>query len=67
MTDLGTTFATALAAKDAAAVRAVTAPDLDFRAMTPRRFWEAHSHEDLLDVLFANWPACTCARRPASP
>jgi hypothetical protein len=55
MTTLGERFAEALAAKDEAGVRAVTAPDLDFRAMTPRRFWEAHCHDDLVEVLFANW------------
>lgn len=55
MTTPGERFATALAAKDEAGVRAVTTPDLDFRAMTPNRFWEAHSHDDLLEVLFANW------------
>ena len=55
MTTLGERFARALAAKDAAEVRAVTTQDLDFRAMTPGRFWEAHSHDDLLEVLFANW------------
>lgn len=55
MTTLGERFARALAAKDAAEVRAVTTPDLDFRAMTPGRFWEAHSHDELVDVLFANW------------
>ncbi len=51
----GEEFAKALAAKDEAAVRAVTAPDLDFRAMTPGRFWEAHDHDELLDVLFGSW------------
>jgi hypothetical protein len=55
MTTLGERFAQALAAKDEAGVRAVTTPDLDFRAMTPSRFWEAHGHDDLLEVLFANW------------
>jgi len=55
MTDLGSTFAKALAAKDAEAVRAVTTPDLDFRAMTPGRFWEAASQDELLRILFENW------------
>lgn len=55
MTTPGERFANALAAKDEAGIRAVTTPDLDFRAMTPGRFWEAHSHGDLLEVLFANW------------
>ncbi len=51
----GEEFAKALAAKDEAAVRAVTTPDLDFRAMTPGRFWEAHDHDELVDVLFGSW------------
>lgn len=55
MTTLGERFAAALAAKDAVEVRALTTPDLDFRAMTPGRFWEAHSHDELVDVLFGNW------------
>jgi hypothetical protein len=55
MTTLGERFAKALATKDEAEVRAITTPDLDFRAMTPGRFWEAHSHDDLVDVLFASW------------
>jgi hypothetical protein len=55
LTDLGSSFATALAAKDPAAVRAVMAADLDFRAMTPRRFWEANDHQELLEVLFDHW------------
>ncbi|GAB1515501.1 hypothetical protein JCM33774_75440 [Actinophytocola sp. KF-1] len=51
----GEEFAKALAAKDEAGVRAITTPDLDFRAMTPRRFWEAHDHDELIDILFGNW------------
>lgn len=55
MTNPGEAFAQALAAKDETAVRAVTTPDLDFRAMTPGRFWEAHTHDELVDVLFGHW------------
>jgi len=55
MTTLGEEFAKALAAKDVAAVRAVMAPDLDFRAMTPGRFWVAHDHDELIDILFGTW------------
>lgn len=55
MTTPGERFAKALAAKDAAEVRAVTTPDLDFRAMTPGRFWAAHSHDELVGVLFGSW------------
>jgi hypothetical protein len=55
MTTPGERFAKALAAKDEAGVRAVMTADLDFRAMTPGRFWEAHSHDELIDVLFGDW------------
>lgn len=51
MTTLGVRFATALAAKDEAAVRAVIADDLDFKALTPRKFWEGGSPDELVDVL----------------
>jgi hypothetical protein len=51
----GEEFAKALAAKDEAGVRAITTPDLDFRAMTPGRFWEAHDHDELVDILFGYW------------
>jgi hypothetical protein len=55
MTTPGEAFAEALAAKDDAAVRAVTSAHLDFRAMTPGRFWEAHTHAELVEVLFGSW------------
>jgi hypothetical protein len=55
MSTPGEAFAKALAEKDEAAVRAVTTADLDFRAMTPGRFWEAHTHAELVDVLFGHW------------
>ncbi|WP_285504184.1 hypothetical protein [Actinokineospora sp. NBRC 105648] len=55
ITDPGKAFAEALAAKDPTAIRALTTPDLDFRAMTPGKFWQTSSHEDLLDVLFTSW------------
>jgi ketosteroid isomerase-like protein len=55
MTTPGEEFARALSTKDEAAVRALMAPDLDFRAMTPGRFWTATNHEELVDVLFGHW------------
>jgi hypothetical protein len=50
-TDLGTRFATALAAKDSAALTDLLAPDVDFLGLTPRRMWEAHSPAEVLEVL----------------
>lgn len=52
----GSRFATALAAKDAAALRAVLHPDVDFRALTPRRAWEATSAAAVVDeVVLGLW------------
>jgi hypothetical protein len=49
--DLGTAFARAVAAKDHDQVRALLHPDLDFRAMTPKRIWEADGPEDVITAL----------------
>jgi hypothetical protein len=53
--DLGKDLAEAIAAKDADAVTAVLAPEVDFRALTPRKFWEATTPAEVLDILFENW------------
>ena len=56
MTDaLGVRLAEAIAAKDTDAVTALLAPDLDFRALTPRKFWEASTPDEVLEILFDNW------------
>lgn len=54
-TTLGARFARALAVKDAGRLRELLHPEIDFRAMTPRRFWEAADPDAVLEVLFANW------------
>jgi hypothetical protein len=52
----GRRFAEALAAKDFAAATGLLDPAVDFRAMTPNRFWEAGDPEtvagEILDVWF---------------
>jgi hypothetical protein len=53
--DLGTRFARAIAAKDSDALAALLAPDVDFRALTPRKFWEGATPEEVLEVVFGNW------------
>ena len=40
MTTVGEQFARALAAKDFGRVAELLHPEIDFRGMTPRRFWE---------------------------
>jgi hypothetical protein len=48
---LGADFADALARKDGDRVLELLHPELDFRAMTPGRVWEAASPADVVDVL----------------
>ena len=52
---LGRRFVEALAIKDADALRAVLHPDVDFRGLTPNRFWEAHDRDAVLEILFGVW------------
>ena len=54
MTSLGARFAAAVAAKDTAAVRALVADDVDFKGLTPGRFWEGSTPDELVTVL-AQW------------
>lgn len=55
VTALGRRFVEALAIKDADAVRAVMHPEVDFRGLTPNRFWEAHDRDAVLEILFGVW------------
>ena len=48
---LGPAFAHALARGDFAQVREVLCLDIEFRAVTPRRFWEAQTAEETLEIL----------------
>jgi hypothetical protein len=54
-TDLGTRLAEAIAAKDTDAVVSLLSPGVDFKAVTPRKFWEAATPTEVLDVLFGHW------------
>jgi ketosteroid isomerase-like protein len=53
--DLGTRFAQAIATRDADAMTALLAPEVDFRALTPRKFWEGSTPGDVLAAVFGNW------------
>lgn len=49
-------FAAALAAKDAAALRSLFASEVDFRALTPGRVWEARTPDAVIDeVILGSW------------
>jgi hypothetical protein len=52
---LGADFARALAAKDSDRILELIHPEIDFRGLTPNRFWEATGGDELLAVLFQNW------------
>ena len=54
-TALGPRLADAVGAKDRDAVRALLAPDVDFRGLTPGRAWEGTGPDAVLDVLFGAW------------
>lgn len=55
MSSPGTRFATSLAAKDEPALRALLAPAVDFRGLTPGRPWETTDAAGLLEVLLGSW------------
>ncbi len=48
---LGARFAHAVASKDPSRVRELLHPEIDFRAMTPNRFWEPPTPDDVLEML----------------
>lgn len=55
MATLGSRFATAIAERDRAGLRQVLGEDLDFKALTPGRFWEADSCDDVDGIVFGHW------------
>ena len=55
MTTLGERFVRALAAKDFAGVAAVAHPEVDFRGMTPGRFWEATGRDQVIEQVLKQW------------
>ena len=55
MTDLGPRYVAALAAKDTDRLVALFASDVDFRALTPRRFWEADSPQRVVHEVLYEW------------
>ena len=54
-TTLGTDFARAFADKDADRIRELVHPEIDFRALTPNRNWEATDADSLVALLFDSW------------
>lgn len=53
---IGERFAHALADKDAAGMKALLAPEVDFRAMTPAKFWESNDVDAIVDeTILGTW------------
>ncbi len=52
---LGSEFARALAAKDFERLSELLHPQVDFRALTPRRDWEAADATTVLTSILAKW------------
>jgi hypothetical protein len=48
-------MAQAIAAHDAAALRALFSTPVTFRGVTPRRFWDAETAVDVADIALGNW------------
>ena len=56
MTDSpGRRLATAIAAHDAATLRSLFAPDVTFKGLTPKRFWEADDPDGAVDIILGTW------------
>ncbi len=53
---IGERFAHALANKDAVGLKALLAAEVDFRAMTPAKFWESHDVDAIVDeTILGTW------------
>ncbi len=52
---MGVEFARALAAKDSARLAELLHPEVEFRALTPRRNWEANDPEATIAILLGTW------------
>jgi hypothetical protein len=55
MSDAGARYVDALAAKDTDALLELFAADIVFRGMTPGRFWEAGSPEEVVQNVLYQW------------
>jgi hypothetical protein len=53
---VGERFARAVATKDAAGLKELLRHDVDFRAMTPAKFWEATNRDEVVDeTMLGTW------------
>jgi hypothetical protein len=55
VTDAGERYVNALATKDTEALRQLFAADVLFRGMTPGRFWEVRTPDDVIHQVLYQW------------
>jgi hypothetical protein len=55
VTDVGSRFVVALAAKDTDALLGLFADDVAFRGMTPSKFWQAGSPAEVVEQVLYQW------------
>jgi hypothetical protein len=53
--DVAERFVQAIAEHDRAALQVLLAGDVDFRGLTPGRFWEADSAVDVVTIVLDHW------------
>ncbi|WP_148044919.1 hypothetical protein [Nocardioides marmorisolisilvae] len=52
---LGRRFAHALADKDVPQLKQLLATDVDFRGLTPMKFWEAQDQDATIEIMLGTW------------
>ncbi len=52
---LGVRLASAIEVRDRTALRNLFATPVQFRAVTPRRFWDAETPTDVADIVLGTW------------
>jgi hypothetical protein len=52
---LGARFAATIESRDSSGLRSLLATPVQFRAVTPRRFWDAETPSDVADIVLGTW------------
>jgi hypothetical protein len=54
-TSVGEAWVRAIADRDVDGLKAMLADEVSFKGLTPRRFWEAATPDEVAEVVFDNW------------
>src|SRR4051794_10100147 len=52
---VGSRFVTAIAQRDEEALRSLLAHNVDFKGVTPKKFWEGANPDEVLDAVLGHW------------